>query len=179
MRAQRPPGAARCLAGIAESLPFADANIDVVMSVFSDWHWRDQRRGFAEMRRVARERVLVLTLDRSAADRFWLSREYLPGAHELWGSFEKTLEHMGRSEVLEIPIPGDCVDGFFHAYWRRPHLSRRVDSRDAGAVSAAGAEALERALNRLRPELERVGGNALVRGMYQLHEPQLLRQLHR
>ena len=28
---------------------------------------------------------------------------------------------MGRCEILDVPVPADCRDGFFHAYWRRPH----------------------------------------------------------
>jgi len=26
----------------------------------------------------------------------------------------------GRTRVERIPTPGDCVDGFFEAFWRRP-----------------------------------------------------------
>jgi hypothetical protein len=26
----------------------------------------------------------------------------------------------GRARVERIPTPGDCVDGFFEAFWRRP-----------------------------------------------------------
>src|SRR5258708_5783893 len=52
MRAQRHPGAAKCIAGIAESLPFRNNGFDAVMSIACHWHWRDQAQGFAEMRRV-------------------------------------------------------------------------------------------------------------------------------
>lgn len=128
MRAQRPPGAAECVAAAAESLPFPDASFDVAMSLFSHWHWSDEGRGFAELRRVARRRTLAVALDRSVADDFWLVRDYLPGAHQLWGSFERTLELFEPDEIVPMPIPGDCVDGFFHAYWRRPeaYLQRGV-----------------------------------------------------
>jgi SAM-dependent methyltransferase len=134
MRSRRPPGTGRCLAGVAEALPFDDSSFDAVMSVCSDWFWPDRGKGFAEMRRVARGRVLVLTLDRSVAEGFWLSREYLPDAHDLWGPFAATLADMGRCEILEVPVPADCRDGFFHAYWRRPHayLDERV--RESMAV---------------------------------------------
>ncbi|HTY97779.1 MAG TPA: class I SAM-dependent methyltransferase [Solirubrobacteraceae bacterium] len=143
MRARRPPGSPECVAGVAEALPFPDDAFDVSMTVFSDWFWEDQRAGFAEMRRVARERVVVLSFDRSAAEDFWLSREYLPHAHDLWGSFDTTLEHLGECEVIAVPIPGDCVDGFFHAFWQRPHayldgsiteamaVFRRLEEREA------------------------------------------------
>jgi hypothetical protein len=26
----------------------------------------------------------------------------------------------GRTRVERIPTPGDCIDGFFEAFWRRP-----------------------------------------------------------
>ena len=106
------------------------------MTVCSDWFWPDQRRGFAEMRRVARERVVVLTLDRSVAEGFWLSREYLPRAHNLWGSFEATLSALGDCDVVEVPIPSDCTDGFFHAFWRRPDAYLNSTLRDTMAVFA-------------------------------------------
>jgi SAM-dependent methyltransferase len=54
MRAQRPPGAAPCLAAVAESLPFAGLCFDAAMSVLSDHHWADPLTRLAEMTRVAR-----------------------------------------------------------------------------------------------------------------------------
>lgn len=134
MRAQRPPGAPRCVAGRAEALPFPADSFDVAMTAFSDWFWADQRAGFAEMRRVARARVLVLTLDRSVAEEFWLSREYLPHAHELWGSFGATLANLGDCEAVVVPVPADCADGFFHAFWRRPHAYLEPSIREPMAV---------------------------------------------
>jgi SAM-dependent methyltransferase len=134
MRARRPQAAGTCYAGVAEALPFGDSSFDAVMSVCSDWFWPDRRKGFAEMRRVARERVLVLTLDRSVAEGFWLSQDYLPDAHDLWGPFATTLAAMGRCQILEVPLPADCRDGFFHAYWRRPHAYLEEGVRESMAV---------------------------------------------
>jgi hypothetical protein len=28
----------------------------------------------------------------------------------------------GRTHIERIPTPGDCTDGFFEAYWRRPEV---------------------------------------------------------
>jgi SAM-dependent methyltransferase len=134
MRRQRPPGAAECVAGVAEALPFAASSFDAAMSVCSDWFWPEPDRAFAEMKRVARERIIILTVDRSVAERFWLSLEYLPGAHQLWRSFEETLAHIGPCQVHDVPIPGDCIDGFFHAYWRRPHAYLDSAVRESMAV---------------------------------------------
>src|SRR5204863_9890989 len=54
MRAQRPPGAAPCVAATAEALPFPDAAFDAAMAVLSDHHWTDPVAGLREMARVAR-----------------------------------------------------------------------------------------------------------------------------
>jgi SAM-dependent methyltransferase len=154
MRTQRPPSSATCLSGAAEELPFPDSSFDVVMSVFSHWHWRDQAKGFAEMRRVARRRVLVLTMNITMADRFWLTREYLPSAHQLWGPYEATLEQIRPSRIVEIPIPGDCIDGFFHAYWRRPYAYLDEGVRESMAVFARlGPEEAREGLARLADDL--------------------------
>jgi SAM-dependent methyltransferase len=146
MRSQRPAQAAPCVAGVAEDLPFPDRSFDVAMAVFSDWYWPDRARGFAEMRRVARERLLVLTINRSVAEEFWLAAEYLPRAHELWSPFEQTLTDIGECQVLEVPIPADCTDGFFHAFWQRPDAYLQQPIRQTMAV-----------FNNLDPEEAAVG----------------------
>jgi SAM-dependent methyltransferase len=77
MRAQRPAGAAPCIAATAESLPFEDQSFDAAMAFATIHHWRDPIAGLREMRRVAR-RVVVFTSDFSDPDLFWLNRDYLP-----------------------------------------------------------------------------------------------------
>jgi ubiquinone/menaquinone biosynthesis C-methylase UbiE len=62
MRQARPPEAAPCLAASAESLLFDDASFDAVMAILTVHRWSDYRAGLAELRRVARRRVLLLTL---------------------------------------------------------------------------------------------------------------------
>jgi SAM-dependent methyltransferase len=161
MRRQRPPGAGECLDGVAEALPVEDGSFDVVMAVCSDWFWADRGKAFAEMRRVARQRVIVLTVDRSVAEGFWLSREYLPSAHDLWGQFEETLEHMGSCLQVEVPIPGDCLDGFFHAYWRRPEAYLDPSIRASMAVfERLDPEESSRGLQQLAEDLRSGRWNA-------------------
>ena len=80
MRAQRPTGAARCVAALAERLPFEDRSFDAAMAIATVHHWQDPIAGLREMRRVAR-RVVVFTHDSSDTGwlrRFWLTRDYLP-----------------------------------------------------------------------------------------------------
>src|SRR6478609_7295679 len=63
MISQRPPGAAPAVRASAEDLPFEDDSFDAAMAMITVHHWRDLEAGVGEMRRVARERVVVLTFD--------------------------------------------------------------------------------------------------------------------
>jgi SAM-dependent methyltransferase len=123
MRAQRPPGAARCIAAQADDLPFDDASFDVAMAILTDHHWPDPIAGLREMRRVAR-RVVVLQWDTLIEPSpFWLVRDYMPEFTAL-ATGRPTLS--ARAAAIGAPmsvvaIPHDCTDAFFPAYWRRPH----------------------------------------------------------
>jgi len=138
MRAQRPAGAAPCLAATADSLPFADQSFDAAMSVLSDHHWPDPIAGIREMRRVAR-RVVLFNFDAEYAREFWLTRDYLPEFAALaTGHPTMTQRAEAIGAWLEpVPIPWDCVDGFFHAYWRRPEQYLRKEVRRGISVFAA------------------------------------------
>ncbi len=61
----------------AEALPFDDASIDAAMAIFTVHQWADPARGLAELRRVTRGPVVVMTLDVETLSGFWLG-EYLP-----------------------------------------------------------------------------------------------------
>jgi SAM-dependent methyltransferase len=159
MRAQRPAGAAPCVAAAAESLPFADQSFDAAMAIATVHHWRDPIAGLREMRRVARH-VVVFTHDTSYTEwlgRFWLTRDYLPEAADLLvGRPALTdLAHAIGARVEPVPVPWDCVDGFFEAYWRRPEAY--LDDRVRSGVSVwarVGPEAEQRAVRSLRADLD-------------------------
>lgn len=155
MRARRPPGAARCVDGHAEALPFGDHSFDAAMAVLSDHHWRDPIKGLREMQRVAR-RIVVLQWDDSWLSRFWLVRDYIPEVVGLVAApgFADRVRTLG-AHAEEVPVPWDCVDGFFHAYWRRPaaYLDPRV-RRGTSVWVQVGREAEERAVAGLRADLE-------------------------
>ena len=121
MRAQRPAGAAPCVVAHAEALPFDDLAFDAAMAILSDHHWRDPIGGLREMARVAR-RVVVFQFDGARSGDFWLVRDYVPEFLEL-GTGQPTLHQRAAAigaRLEPVTIPWDCVDGFFHAYWRRP-----------------------------------------------------------
>lgn len=121
MIAQREPGAAPVVQAVAESLPFGDGAFDASLAVLTDHHWADRAAGLRELRRVARRRAVMLTWDSSFATRFWLVRDYLPEFMGLPGMpIDEIAMHLGAQQVLPVPIPADCEDGFFHAFWARP-----------------------------------------------------------
>ena len=121
MRAQRPTGAAPCVAASAERLPFTDQSFDAAMAVATVHHWPDPIAGLREMQRVAR-RVVVFTFDRDGLNKFWLIRDYIPELATLVAGHPSATEQAEAlgARIEPVPIPWDCVDGFPEAYWRRP-----------------------------------------------------------
>lgn len=156
MRGQRSDGAAPCVAAMAERLPFRTGAFDAATAVLSDQHWRDPIAGLREMRRVAR-RVVVFQWDSTWFARFWLVRDYLPEVTRL-GAGGPTLAERAAAiaaRVEPVPIPWDCADGFFHAYWRRP--DRYLDPavrRGTSVWARLGPAVEERAVSALRADLE-------------------------
>jgi SAM-dependent methyltransferase len=133
---QRPASAAPVVQGRAEELPFADESFDASMAVLTIHHWQDQERGLAEMRRVTRGPIVILTYD-PAFRGFWLA-DYIPELVALdeaqmppMGLYERCL---GPVDISPVPIPADCTDGFLCAYWRRP--AAYLDSRIRAAMSS-------------------------------------------
>jgi SAM-dependent methyltransferase len=155
MRAQRPVGAARCLAARAEHLPFTDQCFDAAMSILSDHHWADPIAGMREMARVAC-RVVVFQFDTTDPGRFWLTRDYLPEFAQLSAGVPTLAERAAAigARLAVVPVPWDCADGFFHAHWRRPRAYLRPEVRQATSVWArVGAAAEQRAVRKLREDL--------------------------
>ena len=156
MRAQRPAGAAPCVAAAAESLPFEDQSFDAAMAFATVHHWRDPIAGLREMRRVAR-RVVVFTCettDRSWRLRFWLTRDYLPEITASRVGLATRLARAIGARMEPVFIPWDCADGFFEAYWRRPeaYLDDQV-RRGVSVWARVGPRAEHRAVRSLRADI--------------------------
>lgn len=124
MLAQRPAGAAPAIRAAAEALPFPDGTFDAAMGVLTVHHWTDKRRGLAEVRRVTRGRIVMFTGFNRDLNTSWWLHDYFPAIRRLVGSRivppETYAAVLGPSEVITVPIPADCTDGFEAAYWRRP-----------------------------------------------------------
>jgi hypothetical protein len=85
-------------------------------------------------------------------------QEYLPESADLQASTpmapEAIAAHLGGGEVRVVPVPEDCVDGFYWAYWKRPeaYLDPAVQAAISGiaqlpaAVVARGMGSLARDL---------------------------------
>jgi SAM-dependent methyltransferase len=155
---QRPPSAVPCVRAAAEALPFADGSFDAALAVMTVHHWDDLHRGLAELRRVARDRVVILTWDPEVAAESWLTADYLPELRELdvfrFDSPARLAERLGGAEVTEVPIPADCRDGFIEAYWARPeaYLDPVVRQGMSG-MRAMDPAVVERAMAQLEADL--------------------------
>ena len=139
MIAQRPPAMAPCIQASAEALPFPDDCFDAALAILTIHHWQRLVAGLAELNRVAVSRRIVLTWDQRVMENdFWLLRDYLPGLGRRLRATAVPVDHVaeliGADVILPVPIPDDCTDGFFGAYWRRPSLY--LDHRVRSAISA-------------------------------------------
>jgi SAM-dependent methyltransferase len=147
MRAQRPAHLAPAIAAVAEHLPLDDRSVDAALASLTVHQWSDPAAGLAELRRVARGPVVILTFDPAALDRFWLA-DYAPELIEVerhrYPSIEAICSVLGDpTDVRPIPVPIDCRDGFTEAYYARPERLldlgvRRVQS--AWAFVGPGVE---------------------------------------
>jgi SAM-dependent methyltransferase len=124
MRAQRPAHLPVALDAVAEKLPFADRQFDAAMATFTVHQWTDLAAGLAEMRRVTKGPVVILSCDPLLVQRFWLN-DYAPDVLAAEARRYPPLDRMGtlfggRVDVLPVPIPRSCTDGFNEAYYGRP-----------------------------------------------------------
>jgi len=160
MIAQRPAGLAPAVQATADAIPLSDGAVDAALAVLTIHHWPDLARGFAEMRRIA-GRIVVLTWDPSMARSFWLSREYLPEDAVEWdiarcpplGTVTRLIGP--DAAVIPVPVPHDCTDGFFGAFWRRPEAYLDPAVRAGISTLARRSEGeLAEGLARLRSDLD-------------------------
>ncbi|RDV06744.1 class I SAM-dependent methyltransferase [Sphingorhabdus pulchriflava] len=122
MIAQRPPHLRPAVQASADSLPFEDKSFDASMAILTIHHWPDKAKGLAEIRRVTRGPIVLLTFDPSHRG-CWLT-DYLPALVTLdegqMPGIDEYQNWLGPVSVSTVPVPHDCSDGFLYAYWRRP-----------------------------------------------------------
>jgi len=158
MITQRRAEAAPAVRAVAEHLPIGTDAVDASIALLTVHHWSDVDAGVAEMIRVARRRVVILTWDDTVFRQFWLLREYLPAAAEtdarLAVPITKLVSLLGTVSIQTVPVPHDCVDGFGGAYWRRPqaYLDETVRA-GISMLALTPKPLLAKGLERLRVEL--------------------------
>jgi SAM-dependent methyltransferase len=140
----------------AESIPIRDASFDAATAFITIHHWSDWRAGVREMQRVAR-RVVVLGVDPDVLQSFWITDYFT-----LWErgavadpSTQDVVDMLGGADVITIPTPWDCIDGFLLAYWRRPeaYLEASVRACISGFARSSAAD-LAPGLAKLRADLD-------------------------
>jgi hypothetical protein len=158
MRAQRPATAAPAISGFAEALPLDDASVDAAMAINTVHQWADADMGLRELRRVARGPVVVMATDGPALGSWWLN-DYAP---ELIVAEQMRCLPVsaiaaglgGDTEIMTVPIPIDCADGFTEAFYGRPErLLEAAVRRAQSSWSFAGTEAEKRFVDRLSADL--------------------------
>jgi SAM-dependent methyltransferase len=153
---QRAPDAAPAVRAVAAALPFRDATFDAALAVLTIHHWPDCRGGLVELGRAARRRVVILTHDPNAVG-FWLE-DYFPEIfgidRDIFLPMSDLRRALGRTAVIDVPIPRDCRDGFLGAYWARPAAYLDAGARSAiSSFAKLGEAELADGLARLRADL--------------------------
>ena len=157
---QRPSLAAPAVQAAAEALPLRTNAVDAVLAVLTVHHWTDLAAGVAEMRRVARRRVIVVTWDHEVIRDFWLLRDYVPAAADTDARVSVPINDLvsllgpDRVAITPIRVPHDCEDGFGGAYWRRPQAYLDDTVRQGMSMfSMTPADDVAEGLRRLRGDL--------------------------
>jgi SAM-dependent methyltransferase len=138
MAAQRPRTIPPAVRASAADLPLRDSSVDAAMAVLTIHHWDDElEAGIQELRRVARDTVVILTYDPLVSGEMWLM-DYLPEVAELdrriFPAPELLAERLGgRTRVDVVPITRDTPDWMLGSFWAHPE--RVLDERARNATS--------------------------------------------
>lgn len=159
MIAQRPPGSAPVVQAEAESLPFQADSFDAALAILTIHHWKDVSAGLAELRRIARDRVVLLTVDPEVLRELWMNRDYWPEFIELESgrmpSMSELEANLPAPTFVPVSVPRDCSDGFTSAYWGRPEAILDPVVRQASSNwHEISPEVTARGLQQLQQDLE-------------------------
>lgn len=139
MAGQRPRELAPAIRASAGSIPLRDGAVDAAMAILSVHHWDEEREiGVRELRRVARDTVVILTYDVAVISAMWLLADYLPEVaaldRRIFPSMEQLAEWLGGDVRVEtVPIPRDTTDWMLGAFWAHPE--RVLDPSARAATS--------------------------------------------
>jgi SAM-dependent methyltransferase len=143
----------------ADNLPFDDNSFDASMAMVTVHHWPDIDQGLKELRRVTKNQVIIMTFDPEQLDNFW-NTDYFPELIEVERARYPTIDFIkkslgGNCEVIPIPVPLDCSDGFQEAFYGRPEAFLEKEVRLAQSAWGFLKDGLEDELvKRLSTDLE-------------------------
>ncbi len=160
MVSQRAASRTPVIRALAQALPLRDASVDAAMSVLSMHHWAPHAEaGVREMRRVAKRRVVILTIDAEVSGKMWLMAEYLHEVAELdrriFPPIDVIRDWLGpRAEVSVVPIPADTCDWTLMSFWAHPERVLDADARAATSGFARMApQVVERVVQAVTDDL--------------------------
>lgn len=139
MVAQRPPERARAVRGSAGRLPLRDRSVDAAMAVLTVHHWDEELEdGIAELRRVARRAIVIVTYDPAVSRRMWLVDDYLPEVAALDSAIFPDVGRLaallgGDVDVETVLTPRDTPDWTLGSFWAHPE--RVLDEAARAATS--------------------------------------------
>jgi SAM-dependent methyltransferase len=137
MAAQRPPDLVPAIRAGAGELPLRDRSVVAAMAVLTVHHRdADQERAVRELRRVARETVVILTYDSVVSGQMWLMNDDLPEVAELdrriFPSPQRIAVWLGGSvEIATVLLPRDCRDWMLGSFWSAPERVLDPTARSA------------------------------------------------
>lgn len=139
MAAQRSRDLSPAIRASAGDIPLRDQSVDAAMAILSVHHWDEEReKGVRELRRVARESVVILTYDATVSGAMWLMADYLPEVATLdlriFPPPKELAEWLGGDvRIDEVPIPCDTPDWMLGSFWAHPE--RVLDANARAATS--------------------------------------------
>lgn len=158
MAAQRPRDRAPAIRASAGSIPLRDRSVDAAMAVLTVHHWDEEcEKGVRELRRVARDAVVILTYDASVSATMWLMADYLPEVAALdlriFPPLERLAEWLGSDVRIDaLPIPRDTPDWTLGSFWAHPE---RVLDASARAATSGFARMSPAVVDRVVSEVSR------------------------
>jgi methyltransferase family protein len=138
MAAQRPRSRVPAIRAPADALPLRDGAVDAAMAVLCLHHWDDAcergERGVREMRRVARDSVVIVTYDPRVSGAMWLMADYIPEIaaldHQIFPTPERLAEWLECRVVVEpLPIHRDSPDWMLGSFWAYPERVLDAEAR--------------------------------------------------
>jgi SAM-dependent methyltransferase len=161
MASQRPRTIPPALRASAAELPLRDHSVDAAMALLTIHHWDDElERGIKEMRRVARDTVVILTYDPLVSGQMWLMADYLPEVAELDRRIFPTPQLLvswlgGRTHIEVVPISRDTTDWMLGSFWAHPERVLDEHARNAtSGFARTDPSVVQRVVREVRRDLE-------------------------